>query len=87
MISVKILGYKSPQRYAIQRTVVAAQIELHKAHPDLEVTITEVKELEEILRYTPVFVFPSLAINEKLVCVGRFPKKEEVVQWLQEVIE
>jgi hypothetical protein len=39
------------------------------------------------MRYTPVTVYPSLVINERLVCVGRFPKKEEVLSWLRDAFE
>ena len=35
----------------------------------------------------PVLVTAGLVVNEKLVCVGRYPKKEEVVGWLREALE
>lgn len=35
---------------------------------------------------TQVVVLPSLVVNEKLVCVGRFPHKDEVISWLQEAL-
>jgi len=87
MIDVKILSYKSPQRYAVKRTLIAAQDELQKQHPDLEIALTEVKEVSEMLAYTDVLILPSLVVNEKLVCVGRFPKKDEIIRWLQDAIE
>jgi len=87
MVNVKILGYKSPQRYAVKRTLVAAQNELQKTHPDLELAVAEVKTLSEIDKITHVFILPSLVVNEKLVCVGRFPHKEEVIGWLQEALQ
>lgn len=82
MIHVKILSYKSPQRYAVNRTVQAAWNELCKKQPGLALDITEVKTLDEMLAYTQVVILPSLVVNGKLVCVGRFPKKAEVLQWL-----
>ena len=87
MIDVKILSYKSPQRYAVKRTLIAAQDELQKQHPDLEIALTEVKEVSDMLEYTDVLILPSLVVNEKLVCVGRFPKKDEIIRWLQDAIE
>lgn len=87
MIQVKILSYKSPQRYAVHRTVQAAWHELRKTHPGLELSIAEIKSLDEMLVYTQVVILPSLVVNEKLVCIGRFPRKEEVVGWLQEAFE
>jgi hypothetical protein len=83
LIHVKILSYKSPQRYAVKQTLRAAEHELRKTLPDLELAIEEVKELAEMEKFTPVVILPSLVVNEKLVCVGRFPKKDEVIEWLQ----
>jgi hypothetical protein len=87
MLEVKILSYKSPQRFAVKRTLLAAQNELRKSHPQLELTITEVKMLPEIEAYTTAVILPSLVVNEKLVCIGRFPKKDEIVGWLEEALE
>lgn len=86
MIQIKILSYKSPQRYAVRRTLTAAQYELQKTCPGMAVEVSEVKLLSEMLAYTPVVILPSLVINEKLVCVGRFPRKDEVITWLQEAM-
>ena len=86
LITVKILSYKSPQRYAVKQTLKAAQYELQKHLPGLDIVIEEVKELAEIEKYTPVIILPSLVVNDKLVCVGRFPKKYEVVEWLQHLL-
>lgn len=86
MINVTILSYKSPQRYAVKRTLMAAQNELRKTHPDLEIALEEVKELAEIEKITRAVILPSLVVNEKLVCIGRFPKKDEVIGWLLEAL-
>ena len=80
-VSVKILGYKHSLRYPIERSVIAAQRELS----DMTLVVEHVKTVEEIQKYTPVFSLPSLAIDGKLVCVGRFPVKAEVLSWLREV--
>jgi len=82
MIYVKILGHKTPQRYAIRRAVVAAQSDLLREHPGLEVEIMEIKDSQEILHYTSVIGFPSLMVNGILVCAGRYPRKDEVASWL-----
>jgi hypothetical protein len=87
MIRVKILSYKSPQRYAVKRSLIAAQDELRIQHPDIEIVLTEVKEVSDMLEYTDVLILPSLVVNEKLVCIGRFPKKDEIIRWLQDAIE
>jgi disulfide oxidoreductase YuzD len=85
-IGIKILGTKSPQRYAVRRTVVAAQAALRVEYPDLLVEISEVRDLAEIEKITPVFIYPSLVVNDRLVCVGRFPRKSEILIWLQQAL-
>ena len=87
MLNVQIIGYKNPQRYCVKRAVIAAHIELQETNRDLEINITEVRSLSEIQKITQAFMLPSLMINDKLVCVGRFPKKEEVNGWLQEALQ
>lgn len=86
MVNVKILSYKSPQRFAVKRTLLAAQNELRKSHPQLQLAVTEIKTLPEIETYTAAVILPSLMVNEKLVCVGRFPKKDEITGWLEEAL-
>jgi hypothetical protein len=65
---------------------MAAQNMLKKTYPDLKIEITEVKELSEIEKYTAVVILPSLVMNEKLVCVGRFPSRDEVLGWLRSAL-
>jgi hypothetical protein len=84
MVECKILSYKSPQRYAMRRTVQSAQAELARNGRPVELTIVEIKDLDAILAYTQVVILPSLVVNGRLVCVGRFPRKEEVLAWLSE---
>jgi hypothetical protein len=79
-ISIKILGHKRSHRYPLERSVIAAQREL----PNITLLVEHIKTVSEIQQYTPVFAFPSLVVNEKLVCVGRFPNKAEVLSWLRE---
>ena len=85
-ISVKILGNKRHQRYVIWRAVQAARMTLEKEFPDLTLDIQKVSSVEEIQQYTPVFAFPSLVIAGKLICVGRYPTRDEVVEWLKTAI-
>ena len=86
-ISDKILGYKTPQRYAVRRTVTAAQTVLSQELPDLSVEITEVRERSEIEKVTPVVIYPSLVVNDRLVCVGRFPSKDEILIWFKQALQ
>lgn len=85
-IGVKILGYKTPQRYAVRRAVIAAHKELCVKIPDLYLDLVEVRQRTEIENYTPVLIYPSLMVNDKLVCIGRFPRKDEIVYWLRQAV-
>jgi hypothetical protein len=85
-IDVKILSYKTPQRYAVWRAVLAAQTVLGQEYLDLLVEVTEVRERSEIEKITPVVLYPSLVVNDRLVCVGRFPKKDEILIWFQQAL-
>jgi len=82
-IPVRILGYKRSQRYSIWRALTQAQKAFEKTHPDLKLEVQEVITAADMLQFTPVIAFPSLMIGEQLVCVGRFPSKEEILGWLE----
>jgi hypothetical protein len=87
VLTVKILSLQYPERYVIRRLVAAAQQELLSKYPHLELDIAEVMDPGEIGKYAFVLVLPTLVINEKVVCSGRFPAKEEVTDWLLEAAE
>ena len=84
MLIIKILSLGAPERYAVRRLVTAVQYELQTADPQLQITISEVNDADQIGRYASVLVMPTLVINEKIVCSGRFPTREEIVGWLHE---
>ncbi len=85
VINVKILSLGAPERYAVRRMVAAAQHELQSVDPKLQMTISELNDANQILRYASVLVLPTLVINEKVACSGRFPTMEEVIGWLTKV--
>ena len=87
VITVKILGLHYPERYAIRRLVAAAQQDLLLNNPHLKFNIVEVNDPGEIGKYAFVLVLPTLVINGKMVCSGRYPAREEVTGWLQEAAE
>jgi hypothetical protein len=84
IINVKILSLGDPERYTVRRLVLAAEQELLASIPDFKLNIIEVKEAEGIGRYSQVLVLPTLVINEKVACSGRFPSRQEVLGWLKE---
>jgi Thioredoxin domain len=87
VVNVKILSLHYPERYVVRRLVTAVQQEFLSKYPHLELDITEVTDPGEIGKYAYVLVLPTLVIDEKVVCSGRFPAKEEVTGWLLEAAQ
>jgi hypothetical protein len=87
VVNVKILGLQYPERYVVRRLVAAAQQELSSKCILLNLEITEVTDPGEIGKYAFVLVLPTLVINERVVCSGRVPAKEEVTGWLLEAAD
>ena len=85
-LDLKILSIQYPERYAVRRLVTVAQQELQPQYPGLEINITEVSDPSKILKYAFVIILPTLVINEKTVCTGRYPTKEEILGWLREAM-
>jgi hypothetical protein len=84
VVNVKIGSIRYPERYVVRRIVLAAHQELKVEIPSLEVEITELTDPGQIGEYAFVLVLPTLVIDEKVVCSGRFPGKEEVRDWLRQ---
>ena len=87
MLSIQILGLTYPERYAVRRLVIAAQRDLLSSHPDLEMDIIEVTDPAEIGKKAFVLILPTLIINDKVVCSGRIPARDEVTHWLWQAID
>lgn len=85
MLSIKVLGPGCAKCYALERTARAALEQLLSEHSDLEATLIHIEDMEEISRY-PVLFTPALVVNEGVVCAGRIPKKEEVIQWYRSAL-
>ncbi len=86
MVTVKILSLGDAERYALRRLVVSAQQELQSQTPDLQMEIQESNDAGEIGKYATTLVLPTLLIDGKVVCTGRFPSREEVLGWLKELV-
>jgi len=87
MIEIKILSCRSAQRYAVRQRLVAAKRDLQNEDPSLEITIMEFKDWVQIEPYTQILAAPSLVVNEKLVCEGRFPTRQDVLDWLRSALK
>jgi hypothetical protein len=84
VLTIKILGLGIPERYAVRRMVAAAQNELQLVDPQVQMTVSEIDDAGQIGRYASFLVLPTLVINEKVVCSGRFPTREEITGWMIE---
>ena len=84
MLFVKILSLGTPERYAVRRMVAVALQELQSRDAQLQITVTEIDDAGQIGRYASFLILPTLIVNEKVVCSGRFPTREEIIAWLGE---
>ena len=84
MIQVKICSLFSSSRYTVRRIVQSTWDELRTDLPSLEVKLSELADPALINKYAAVLVLPTLVINEKVVCSGRVPSREEMRGWLKE---
>lgn len=85
MLNIKVLGPGCAKCYSLERAAAAALEAMLEEKPDLEATLEHIEDMLEIEQY-PVLFTPALVINEKVVCAGRVPKKEEIIAWYREAL-
>lgn len=85
MLNIKVLGPGCAKCYSLERAAAAALEVMLNENPDLEATLEHIEDILEIERY-PVLFTPALVINEKVVCAGHVPKKEEIIAWYREAL-
>lgn len=86
MLNIKVLGPGCAKCYSLERAAAAALEAMLEEKPDLKATLEHIEDMLEIERY-PVLFTPALVINEKVVCAGRVPKKEEIIAWYREALK
>jgi len=86
MLNIKVLGPGCAKCYSLERTAAAALETMLAENPDLEATLEHIEDMLEIEQY-PVLFTPALVVNEKVVCAGRVPKKEEVMAWYRAALD
>ena len=83
MIKVKICSLFPSSRYSVRRIVQSAWDELRAELP-MDVELSEVADPAQINKYAAVLVLPTVVVNERVVCSGRVPSREEARRWLKE---
>jgi small redox-active disulfide protein 2 len=74
---VKILGVGCARCHALEHEVRAVVRER-----GLAAEVVRVEDFFEMMRYRPL-ASPGLVVNERLVCAGRVPSRDEIVAFLQ----
>jgi hypothetical protein len=86
VLNIKILSIQYPERYVVRRLVTLAHEELSAKRPDISMEIAEIGDALLIGKYAQCIFQPTLVINEKVVCSGRLPTKDEIGIWMQEAL-
>ncbi len=86
MLRIQILSIRANERYILRRAITAALHELSAEFSDLSSDIIEIDEAAEIIRQAQFLIQPTLVINEKIICSGRVPSKEEILLWIKQIL-
>lgn len=76
-MNVKVLGSGCPNCKRLEQVTREAMREL-----GLDDQVEKVTNFADIVKY-PILATPALVIDEKVVCFGRVPSKDEVKGWLK----
>ena len=85
VIRIKILSLGDAERYSVRRLVVVAQEDLLSRGMRITLSIEELNNACDIGKYASL-VLPTLVINDRVVCSGRFPQKGEIITWLEQAV-
>ena len=78
---IKVLGTGCAKCMQLEKTAKEAVKEL-----GVDAKIEEVKDITKILEY-PILTTPGLVIDEKVVCSGKIPSKDEVKKYINEAMK
>jgi len=77
---IKVLGTGCAKCMQLEKTTKEAVREL-----GIDAKVEEVKDITKILEY-PILTTPGLVIDEKVVCSGKIPGKDEVKNYIREAL-
>lgn len=77
MVTVKILGSGCANCRKLEAVAREAA-----ANAGVQAEFIKVTDMKEMLAYD-LMSSPGLVVNEKLVCSGRIPSRDEIAQWLK----
>lgn len=83
MLTIKILGTGCPN---CRRLEAETRATLDALEPAIDYELVKVIDFMEIADYGVLSV-PGLVMNETVVCSGRIPKREQIVQWARDAAE
>jgi small redox-active disulfide protein 2 len=79
-MEIKILGSGCAKCKKLEELTREAVNEL-----GVQASVVHVTDMNAIMAY-PILSTPGLVINEQLKTSGRLPRKEEIISWLNEVV-
>lgn len=82
MLTVKVLGGGCAN---CQRLEAEARAALASLDPEIPYELVKVTDAAEIAAYG-VLGTPALVLDEQVKCAGRIPKRQEIVEWVMELL-
>ena len=75
-MNIKVLGPGCAKCHSLDKMVREVVKEL-----EIDAQVEYIQDMAKILEY-PILITPGLVINEKVVCSGSVPSKEEVINYI-----